>query len=425
MKLDWARGGVLFWACATGLTTAHAAGTWDYFGAYQLGYSDNLELTPDGGISGAYHTLSAGIGYEEHGTRLDGNVDASVEYVNYPNGVFDNETWLYIDGDLRWALVRDRLFWVVTDSLTNQPINARAPNTPVNLQQTNVFTTGPSLDYQFDAANSVRADLRYMHSWADEDETFKANRWFAGASWIYALTAADDVSLHATYYDTDFDLNQEQEDFRRQSLFVAWERRTGTTSVLRAELGAINVDFDHSDSENGWRVVLEWNYVISSSSSLTVNGRHGLTDAALSIATAVNPETIGTDVISGDVYEVTALDLTYSFSWAASAIDLAGSYERQHYVTGGQVDRDLVSLSLGWTRSLGSGWRSRLSGDIDWSDYDDGGNDKTYVLFAGVDYASTPNISYSMGLNWERRDSNSPGAEYEDWGIILMVRYDR
>ena len=425
MRLGWAKGSLLLWVCGMNISAGHAAGTWDYFGFFQLGYSDNLELAPDGGASGVYNTLGVGLGYEEHGTRLDGTIDASVEYVNYPSSVFDDETRLYIDGDLRWALVRNRLFWVFTDSLTSQPIDARVPNVPTNLQQTNVFTTGPSLSYQFDAANSVQADLRYLNSWAEEGDAFNADRWFVGGSWIYGLSTADDVSFHVTYYDTDFKYNESQEDYKRQSVFTAWERRTGETSTIRVELGAINVDFRESESVNGPRVMLEWNRVISSSSSLRVNGRHGLTDAALSIVTAVDPETIGTSVISGDVYEVTALDIGYSFSWAASVIDLAGSYERQDYVTDGQINRDLAGVSIGWSRSMGGGWSSRVRGGFDWSDYADDEEDKTYLLYAGIDYASTPNISYQLGVNWERRDSTVPESEYEDWGFILMVRYDR
>ncbi|WP_456445018.1 hypothetical protein [Thiolapillus sp.] len=425
MKTLWIQNGLLCCICCAAVSTASAAGTWDYFGSYQLGYSDNLELAPDGGTSGAYHTLAAGIGYEEHGTRLDGNVDASVEYVNYPSGVFDDETWLYIDGDLRWALVRDRLFWVLTDSLTNQPVDTRAPNVPTNLQQTNVFTTGPSLSYQFNTANTLKADLRYMNSWAEEDDSFEADRWFAGAGWVYGLTPADDISLHVTYYDTDFRQNQGQEDYRRQSVFGAWERRTGETSVLRAELGLINVDFEESDNESGWRALLEWNRTISSSSSLRVSGRHGLTDAALSIATTADPETIGNNVVSGNVYEVTALDVGYNYSWAASTLNVSGSYEKQDYVTSGEIDRDLYGAVAAWTTHYGGGWSSRFTGDFAWSDYDDGLSDKTYLLYAGVDYASTPNITYTLGVNWERRFSDAPDDDYEDWGVVFRVRYDR
>jgi len=425
LKTLWIQNGLLCCICCAAVSTASAAGTWDYFGSYQLGYSDNLELAPDGGTSGAYHTLAAGIGYEEHGTRLDGNVDASVEYVNYPSGVFDDETWLYIDGDLRWALVRDRLFWVLTDSLTNQPVDTRAPNVPTNLQQTNVFTTGPSLSYQFNTANTLKADLRYMNSWAEEDDSFEADRWFAGAGWVYGLTPADDISLHVTYYDTDFRQNQGQEDYRRQSVFGAWERRTGETSVLRAELGLINVDFEESDNESGWRALLEWNRTISSSSSLRVSGRHGLTDAALSIATTADPETIGNNVVSGDVYEVTALDVGYNYSWAASTLNVSGSYEKQDYVTSGEIDRDLYGAVAAWTTHYGGGWSSRFTGDFAWSDYDDGLSDKTYLLYAGVDYASTPNITYTLGVNWERRFSDAPDDDYEDWGVVFRVRYDR
>lgn len=425
MKTGWLGGGLLCWICGVGISIGHAAGAWDYYGFYQLGYSDNLERAPNGGTSGFDNTLGIGVSYEESGTRLDGSFDASVEYVNYPSNVFNDNTWLYVDGDLRWALVRDRLFWVFTDSLTSQPINARVSNIPSNLQQTNVFTTGPSLSYQFDAANRIQADLRYLNSWAEETDAFNADRWFAGAGWVYGLTVADDLSFHTTYFDTKFKYNDDREDYQRQSIFAAWERRTGETSTLRAELGAINVDFDESEDASGLRVAIEWNYVISSSSSLSINGRHGLTDAALSMATAVDPETIGTSVISGSVYEVTSLDIDYSISWSDSVIGMSANSERQDYVADDRVDRDMARISIGWRRSLGNGWSSRLRGGLSWSDYADGQEDKTYLVYAGIEYASTPNISYRMGVNWDRRDSTAPESEYQDWGLILMVRYDR
>ncbi len=130
-------------------------------------------------------------------------------------------------------------------------------------------------------------------------------------------------------------------------------------------------------------------------------------------------------MVSGDVYEVTALDVNYNYSWAASTLNLSGSYENQDYVTSGEIDRDLVGAVARWTTNYGGGWSSRFTGDFAWADYDDGLSDKTYLLYAGVNYASTPNISYALGVNWERRFSDAPDDDYEDWGVVFRVRYDR
>ncbi len=402
------------------------AGTWGYFGSYQLDYSDNIEQINAGGTSGVYHTLSAGVGYEEHGTRLDASVDGSVAYVHYPNDVFDDQTRLYLNGDLRWALVRDRLFWVVTDSLTNEPINSRVPNVPANLQQTNVFATGPSLLYQFDLANRVQADMRYMNSWAEEIDTFNSDRWFLGGSWVYGSANATDISLSATFYDVGFDQDQVAgvEDYRRSSVFAGWERRNGPSS-LRFEVGLINMDFDKSDSESGWHGLVEWNHIISSSSSLVVNARHGFTDSALSIAAAVDPESIGTNVISGQVYEVNAVDASFRYDLTVSAIQLLVNYEKQDYIAVGELDRDLASAAIHWSRSFGGGWSSRLSGRISWAEYEDGRSDDTYLLYAGAEYLGTRNLTYSLGVNWERRDSSVSASEYDSAGVVFLVRYTR
>lgn len=402
------------------------AGTLGYYGSYQLDYSDNIELINEGGTSGVYHTLSAGMGYVEHGTRLDADVNGSVEYINYPNGVFENQTSLYLNGDVRWAFVRDRLFWVVTDSLTNEPINSRAPDVPANRQQTNVFTTGPSLQYQFDLANRIQADMRYMNSWAEEDSGFDGDRWFMGASWIYGSANATDLSLSATFYDVNFDQDQGagSENYQRNSIFAGWERRNDPSS-FRVELGLINIDFDESGDENGWHGLVEWNRIISSSSSLIVDIRHGLTDSALSIAGATNPDNIGSNVISGQVYNASSVDASFTYDLAVSAIQLYASYERQDYVTAGQLDRDLATASINWTRRFGGGWSSRASGTVDWEDYEDGRSDETYFLYAGADYLGTRNLTYSMGVNWERRNSSSSVAEYDSWGLVFLVRYAR
>ncbi len=148
-------------------------------------------------------------------------MNASIERAIYQNNTFDDETNLFIDADLRRALVRNRLFWVVTDSLTSEPIDSRDPNEPSNRQQTNVFTTGPSLSYEFNLANRIQADLRYANSYAEEADDFNADRWFAGAGWIYGLSATTDISLNTTFYDVAFDQNQIEGagDYQRESIF--------------------------------------------------------------------------------------------------------------------------------------------------------------------------------------------------------------
>ncbi len=412
--------------CPMLAVSAANAGTWDYSAAYQLEYSDNIELVAEDGVSGTTHTLSAGLEYQEHSTRLEADVNVGIEHAIYQNNALDDETNLFIDADLRWALVRNRLFWVVTDSLTNEAIDLRDSNVPSNHQQTNVFTTGPSLSYEFDLANRIQADLRYANSYAEEADEFNANRWFAGASWIYGLSATTDISLNATFYDVIFDQNQIEGagDYQRESIFASWVRRIGSSS-LRVEAGLVNVDLDKGDSENGWHGLVEWNRVISPSTGFTLTASHGFSDAALSIAGREDPDSVGRDVISGNIYEVSSVDLAFHRTWRVSVVDLIASYEKQNYITGVVLDQDLASASATWTRNFGGGWGSRFSGDMDRNEYEDGRVDDTYQLYAGADYRSTHNMTYRLGTGWLRRDSTSADSEYEEWSIVFLIQIDR
>lgn len=418
--------GLVCTACCVLFLSPAAAGTLSYFGAYQLDYADNIELANGGGTSGVYHTLGAGLGYEEHGTRLDAIIDGSVEHLYYPDGVLENETSFYLDADVRWAFIPDRFYWVFTDTLTNELIDPTEASISSNWQQTNVFSTGPNLQYQFDLANRIEADIRYMNSWAEESDDFNADRWFAGGSWIYGSATATQISLNATFYDVLFDQSDGGfvEDYQRHSVFVGWERGQGS-STLRIEGGLINIDFEDSDDESGWHGLVAWNHVISSASSLVVSVRHGLTDSALALAGAVDPDNVGSNVVSGEVYEVSAVDASFQYDLTNSVLELLASYEKQDYVTVGEIDRDLASASISWTRNFGGGWSSLLSAEFDRDDYVNGQLDDTYYLYAGAVYRGTRFLTYNLGVNWERRSSTESTSEYDNWGLAFLVRYAR
>ncbi len=191
------------------------------------------------------------------------------------------------------------------------------------------------------------------------------------------------------------------------------------------EVGLVNVDPDKGDSENGLHGLVEWNRVSSPSTGFTLNASHGLTDAALSIAGAEDPDSVGREVISGNIYEVSSLDLAFHRTWTVSVVNLIASYEKQKYITGVMLDQDLASSSATWTRNFGSGWSSRLSGNMNRNEYEDGRVDDTYQLYAGADYRSTHNMTYRLGTSCQRRDSTSADSEYAEWSIDFLIQYDR
>lgn len=407
-------------------TNTAQGGTWEYHGSYELDYTSNAFLTVDNEESDIYQQLNAGISYHEQSTRLEADISTSVEYRNYQDNSFDDDTWLYIDADARWAIVRNRLFWVLTDSLSNEPIDERAPrDLPNNIQQTNVFSTGPSLVYEFHNKNRLNGDLRYMNSWSEETKEFNSDRLFAGLNWAYEIAAATDIGIGFSYVDVTFDDTsaEESNDYQKASLFGTWDRRLGEDSVLRIEAGATYVELENQQ-ENTWHGLVDWRRTISRNSSVEAIFRHGLLDESESLIDTADSG--GFSIIGPETYELSELSLHYALNLTHSFWGVSASYETRDYVNDTGSDRDLFYLVLGWNQVLGRGWHSNVDIEFSREEYDiDGLKNNTLEILGGIEYQSTRHMTYRLAISWDQRNSNQVTEEYEDIGFNVMLLYRR
>ena len=402
---------------------------WRYAVEYRPGYSSNIARTADNEIEDYTNTLVVELGYQERSSVLEASVAAAVEYLSYRSDVFADETRSALNADLRWALLRDRIFWVVEDLLTVEPVLYRQAWTPGNIQQTNVLSTGPSLSYRLEGANRVTADLRFINSYAEITKEYRSNRWYLAASLIQQRSVLTDLSANLTLTSTDFALEYAN-DYRQADLYMAWDRRRGS-SGFRLELGGYAINFDEGKDRYTPHLRFAWNRVISSASRMRMILSHGFSDAAQSAlgresATPPGSRRFATssNTISSQVYESSELDLLHRIQWARSNLETGLNYQKQVYMNSPDMDQSLLNVSIVWNRGFGGSISTELGLFFARTEYDtDGRGDDTVTPFFGVHLQRSSRIYYSFRVEREVRDSSVDSADYDDLMVFAALGY--
>ncbi len=399
-------------------------GEWRYSLEYEPSYSTNIARTATNEQEEITHAFRVGLRYSERSTVMDGTISLDVEHRSYVNGVFADQNWSYLNADVTWSLVRDRLFWVVEDRLSNEPVMNRQVWVPGNIQQTNLFSTGPRLRYRFGNGTGVLADLRYMNSYAEITDEFDSDRWYLAGTLFQDLSVQTQVSTNLTMTKVDF-RSRDADDYRRLDLFAAWDWQQGR-SGLRFELGGSRIDFDYADSASGPHIKIVGNRHISSVSQLKLVLHRGYSDTAQQLRRDSRAVPVGSSVISSQVYTVSEGEVIYRTEWLHSTLEAILNYQKQAYLDSATLDQDLFNGSLVMSKGFGATLSTELGASYSRSFYEvDGRRDDLFSSFAGLHLRRTRHLGYRLRVDWERRDSTADSADYSELAFFAAVRYQR
>ena len=413
--------------CAPG--TAWAARV-DYTVDLGVEWNDNVTLAPSDPIDQRY--LRSGLGFlvTETNSALQAHVDGRVEYRDYEDDIFSDTVDGTLSGSVNWIAIPQRLFFLVEDNLSVQPVDALVPDAPGNRQQVNVFSAGPTLLFNWSPTLQGQAEARYVNSDAEVTDEFNSQRLALALRTIKELSPTSRASFNVQGQRVDFDDDVIARDYNRYDVFGRYSR-TLAQFELGTDLGYSSIDFrqGESRSEPLFRLDATWN----------PNERHRLTvlassqfsdtaiDALSSIeADATMPENVltGDAVVNASPYEVRGLDLEYGFTNTRLDFMIAPYVQKRNYVDSDEFDQDNhgVRTDLHWLlrRSLRLGVYATYE-SLDYTQLDR--QDDTLRLGATLHYQWAPR--WSAGLEWERykRDSNALGQSVSQNLVYLSITY--
>jgi hypothetical protein len=424
------------------------AGQFDYSLYTTVEHSDNTELTTTNPISTNVLEPGVNFAYTQQGSTVQANATGNIEYRDYSGSTFDNQTLAELSGQMNWSMIPKRLDFTVQDYAGVEPVNSLAANAPDNQQQTNVIALGPSLHFRVGEGMTGEVDLHYINSYASKVTEFNSSRG-DGAFRVYRdLSPTDQLSGNFEVEHVDF--NNTSVAGSNYTSYNGYARYTSRLEQIDidASLGWTDIDFTQGASQSAPLARLTVGWRLSPNNTITVNGAYQYADAAQDMLAPTNVSvggelvplqplteaidttrggiSVGSVIISSDIYKERQMELTYSYRDERFSFSVAPSYSKLDYVN--QTQFDQTGKGAGMTVDY------KLTPEMSVSAFASGGrldyetidrHDKTYRYGTAFSQQLTKHWNWSTSFIRQVQSSNATGQSYHENEILLTLVYKR
>lgn len=378
------------------------AGDFAYGLGYSVTHSDNVTRVPVDERSEVTHSYLAGLYYVENTANLAARVLANVEYQDYRDDVFEDESVFNLDSSLVWTISPQRFTWTVEDAYEQTRISTTVADTPDNRANVNVFSTGPDVYVRFNPVNTLALGARAGNVYTGRANTDN-NRFNGAARWLYQATSVSTYSLNFQALDVMYDDDVLNADFTRTDLFFRADYRPSRSQYI-VDFGASRIKPDQGSELEGTLARFSWNRQLTPESTFGVSATGEYSDT-------------GTDILAASTAVVSAAGSPLS---PASTTGFSSS----------TVTDDVYYAKRGYVYYTRQGSRfalevSALSQDIDFETTLQDRKETVGSLSLDVYYANAASVRLfadhvrTRYQNFERNDTD------RDYGIRLGYRLSR
>jgi hypothetical protein len=417
---------------ACGTREAGAEPALNYSIGIDFEHDSNITLSRDNPVSENVLTPTFSFDVKEQGATITANAAGTVDYRDYLSGKFGDELRGLFSGLMTWTISPERFDWVTEDYLGRQPINVLASDVPSNQQQTNVFSTGPTLRARFGDSFRGRLDLRYANTYADETKDFNSDRFSGTGRLAYLLGPLDNISASLSASRVRYDETASQSfDYDREDLYFGYEHTTNTVK-LNAAAGYSWVDLRGPENKTGALLSVGARWMPSPATDLGVNLTRQFADASQDLI--IDPAEIGNlgvgsgrngAVISPQLYIEKIAEVDFNHREARYTVSVAPFWRQIDYIEG----EFLSQQSFGYTATFTWLFRTDLglsaSTGREHRDYDLDRTDKDTSYSLALGWRQTSHWTWALRASHFVRDSTLRIAGYSDNAVGLSLTYKR
>jgi hypothetical protein len=423
-----------------------------------IGETDNVTLTSTRKVSQTITTVDVDFDVTHRSRRLD--VDAKGDFTDfaYLEGAFGNQLLGRFDGTAHFALIPQRLTWVLQDDFGQAALDPFAPATPGNLESINYVSTGPDLALRVGGTGFIDMSLRVAH--ADyQTSPFNSSRVLGSLAAGLQLSARSTVSLNGVAERVLFANTAVNGDFNRTSAYAHYEIH-GARTDLSVELGATKISQNASSgtstiiigpnnvpilvpvtipqsaySTTGPLARISATRKLSSAASLTLSGGRELTDG-ISNFSSIQGGAIGIvgtlpAVMTSSSYTRNFASAGWQYERNRTKIGISGNWERDIYVSQQQFDVTHGGAEVNVVRKLSRAFAVQVIGRYGKSDYihgdllkllgapkfDDG------LVAAALTWRHGRALEVRFRAEHSNRTSTPAGFGYQENRVFLTIGY--
>jgi hypothetical protein len=363
----------------------HAVG-FEYTLQTALGYSDDINESAVDPVGEAFLIPRMNFQVDEQGASLQAKAVGDVEYRDYLGGDFDNELRGQLSSIVNWTILPQSLNFDFEDYASVAPVDILATNAPNNLQQTNVFTLGPSANFRVDPTLNFQTDLRLTNSAASQTEDFDSNRVMGALRAIKLLDPTTQLSANVTAENVHFTDAVGDPDYQRDDAYARYQRKLADLDLDLA-LGYTHLDFSDAPSESGVLTRGSATWHVSTENSFSLGFARQFSDAAQDMSidpTALiasglgNGIIVGTTAVTSQVYLQHQINGAYVYQTDVFSLRIAPYYNEYNYELATELNQTAHGGTIGalyrltplWTIGLDSLEETRRYTQIDRRDED-------------------------------------------------------
>ena len=383
-------------------------------------YTDNADLVHDNEEDDIVAIGYLGARLSEDSGPLRFDADSAVTYQKYLDDTVGDETYFNLRSSAEWEQMRGRLYWNASNFFTQRKIDSLEADRTSNIQNTNVFTLGPSMQFRPSEAHSVSVNSQYRKFFYQDSPTDN-QQLSLSANWLYqmrpTLQAGLDGGVDAVYY------NDEHRNPNTVSSNVhAVLSGTGARSSYTLNFGATHVSRDRFDSVSGFTGNATWLRELTGHSSLRFHLSSQLTNASGSLLDAQNnPDngSFGSEQINGDVVRDNTMTLVYrrtddilntTIKAQVQDIDYEKSPDdRRSYQLGADLNYKVSPL---------------VDGDLNvfykhLEEDDTSRTDKEYSIVGKINYHLSRNLRSAFAVRYQNKSSDQKTDEYNETAVFI------
>ena len=270
------------------LSSAAVAETLSYGVDAGIAETDNVNLAPTNPVSQTMAVVDLDFDVKQLTRLFDLDAKGNFSYLDYLQNAYGGQLVGRFDGTGKFALIPERLTWVVQDDFGQAALDPFTPQTPNNLENVNYLSTGPDVALRFGGTTFLNLSARVARA-QYQISPFNSNRVLGDAAWGFQLSPASTISLNADTERVLFENTVVNTDFDRTNAFVRYDIQGARTS-FSVDLGGTQIaqgqgQGQRGTSTSGALARVQLTRKVSTAATLTLTGGHDLTDGSTSFST--------------------------------------------------------------------------------------------------------------------------------------------
>ncbi|MDA3869165.1 MAG: outer membrane beta-barrel protein [Gammaproteobacteria bacterium] len=386
-------------------------------------YTDNARKTPTNEMQDLIISTRIGTGIDAGNGPFQLEAETSLQHEKYIKDSYNDQQYFKLNASAGWEMLRDRIDWQMHNSFSQQSVNSLNPDTPDNIQDSNVFTFGTNIDYRISGRQSLTLNPEYR-KFSYEIQNTDNQQTALDAGWNYQLFRTMNVGVRGGTNRVDYD-DPLVTDYTLNSVHLTLSS-TRSGYSYGADIGTTRVEREDDNNVQGITGNIRWSFDITGSSNLRTYIGSEITDTNSSLLdSSINPDesNFSYTQISSDALRNSTMRINYLKDDARLKSDAWIKLSRYDYEFA-LLDRDVQAVGIKLTYPLSAIISTGISTSYSQTELTDTPREDNEFSFGGnINYRLSRRLLATANLNYHSKDSTIETASFNELTLFARLSY--